>query len=265
MQPRLRFSLTRYLFLVCLLSWPFQFAFLLLGPEFRPLLLVSMVMAGVATWIAARFVFGDDLGGAGWKPGKPRYYLLGLLLALLLWLFPVLLEMWLGIHAPQQGPVAALQLLPLNALLTLLPAFGEELSWRGYLLPKLRQQFTTRQALLRHGLVTWFWHLPFLLAVAVHGSDNALAMFGVIALVSLIPAVLHAVIFAWFWQASGSLLMVTFYHVAFDEVRDALQDTVGFGWLAENWQMLVIIVLGSALLWRARWPGLTPLPNLARR
>lgn len=251
-----RFTIPRYLFVVCLLSWPFQFAYLLLGPDYRPVLLLSMIMAGVATVLAARFLFGDSLAGAGWRVGKLRYYLYALLLALVLWLFPVLLEGVLGIHAPQAALAAALALLPINALLTVLPAFGEELSWRGYLLPKLRQRFSVRQALLWHGLATWFWHLPFLLAMAVHGGDGWLLTFTVIAVVSLIPAVLHAVIFAWFWQASGSLLVATFYHVAFDEVRDALQDTVGFGWLAENWQMLVIIILGTVLLWRAGWTGL---------
>jgi len=256
MSPRLAFSTPRYLLVVCLLSWPFQFAYVFLGEEYRPILLLSMVMAGVATVLAARFLFGDDLSGAGWAIGNPRYYLLALLLALLLWLLPVLLEPRLGIRSTTADLGPALQLFAVSAVVTLLPAFGEEISWRGYLLPKLCQSYHVRKALLIQGLVTWIWHLPFLLAIAVHGSGDAMATFLVIALVSLIPAVLHAVIFAWFWQASGSLLVATFYHVAFDEVRDSLQTVAGFGWLAENWQMLAITLLGSALLWKARWPGL---------
>lgn len=228
----------------------------MLGEQFRPLLLLSMVMAGVATLLSARFLFGDDLSEMGWQPGKPGYYLTALGLALLLWLVPVWLEGLLGIRGTEADLVRALQLFAVSALLTIIPALGEEISWRGYLLPRLLQRHTVRRALLLHGLVTWFWHLPFLFAVGQQTGNSALLAFVVVALVSLVPAVLHAVIFAWFWQASGSLLLVTFYHVAFDEVRDALQASTGFGWLAENWQMLVIIVLGALLLWRARWPGL---------
>ena len=42
--------------------------------------------------------------------------------------------------------------------ITLVPAFGEEFSWRGYLLPRLLKRFTTRRALLVHGFVTCLWH-----------------------------------------------------------------------------------------------------------
>lgn len=250
------FSLPLYLLVVCLLSWPFQFAYLFLGEDFRPLLLLSMVMAGVGTWLAARFIFGDGLGDVGWRIGKLRYYLAGLALALFLWLFPVLLERVLGIHQPA-GPLRdALPLFLSAALFTLIPALGEEVSWRGYLLPKLLQDHSVRHALLKHGLLTWFWHLPFLLATGLQAEGNPVLSFFVIALISLVPAVLHAVIFAWFWQASGSLWVVTFYHVAFDEVRDSLQASVGFSWLGANWQMLIIIILGGTLLWRSSWKGL---------
>ncbi len=250
------FSLPLYLFVVCLLSWPFQFAYLLLGPEYRPLLLLSMIMAGIATLLSDRYLFGGKLIEANWRIGKIRYYVAALLLALVLWLLPAILEAVFGIHAWETNIASALPLLLVSSLLTVLPALGEEISWRAYLLPQLLKRYSTRRALLVHGLVTWFWHLPFLLAVALENPQGGLTTFTLIATVSLVPAVMHAVIFAWFWQASGSLILVTFYHVAFDEVRDALQATVGFSWLAENWQMGVIMLLGGLLLWQARWPGL---------
>jgi membrane protease YdiL (CAAX protease family) len=74
--------------------------------------------------------------------------------------------------------------------------------------------------------------------------------------VSLIPTVMHAVVFAWFWSTSRSLMVATVYHAAFDEVRDALEETVGFGMLAENWQAVVLTVLGLLLLRKAPWQSL---------
>ncbi len=249
------FSLPLYIAIVCALSWPFQIAFVWLGSDARPILLLSMLMAGASTWFAARYVFGDSLAQAGWRFGKFRYYLSGLLLAALLWLFPVLVEQ--ALTSPRidwsAGLQTAVTLLLTSSLLTLLPAFAEEISWRGYLLPKLLLCYSTRQALLVHGLVTWVWHLPFLLVTGSNlGSDPFLGIALVLA-VSLVPAVMHAVVFAWFWARSGSLLVVTFYHVMFDEIRDTLATTIGFGWFAENWQMLVLTVLGLLLIVNTRW------------
>ena len=71
--------------------------------------------------------------------------------------------------------------------------------------------------------------------------------------VSLIPTVMHAVVFACFWSTSGSLVVATVYHSSFDEVRDTLEESVGLGMLAENWQAVVLTILGTLLLWKAPW------------
>lgn len=257
MTSRRQFSLPLYLLIVCAWSWPFQLLYLWQG--YRPVLLLSMIGAGIGTFVAGRFLFGHGFADAGWKPGRLRYYFLAFGLALLLWLLPVLVEMATGINSSDSSVLLNIPGVLIPAmLLTVVPAFGEEFSWRGYLLPRLLEHHSQRRALLIHGLVTWFWHWPFLVATALAMSGNSVVAVIAVLLVSLIPAVLHAVVFAWFWQASGSLLLVTFYHVAFDEVRDALQATAGFGWMAENWQMLVLIVLGAGLLWKGRWSGLSP-------
>jgi hypothetical protein len=43
------------------------------------------------------------------------------------------------------------------------------------------------------------------------------------------------------------------YHSAFDEVRDSLEGSVVLGPLSQNWQMLILTILGIALLWKAKW------------
>ena len=40
---------------------------------------------------------------------------------------------------------------------------------------------------------------------------------------------MHAVIFAYIWSTCQSLAVATVYHSAFDESRDALETSVGFG------------------------------------
>jgi hypothetical protein len=68
------FSLKIYLLIVFALSWPFQITFLFLGEEFRPMLLVSMVMAGVGTLIAGGIYSRTDLPVL--SPGSGIYRLL---------------------------------------------------------------------------------------------------------------------------------------------------------------------------------------------
>jgi membrane protease YdiL (CAAX protease family) len=143
--------------------------------------------------------------------------------------------------------------------ITLVPAFGEEFSWRGYLLPRLLERFTTRKALLVHGFVTWLWHVPFIVTMGFELEGAPAVAVPLVLAVSLVPTVLHAVVFAYLWSISGSLLVATVYHSAFDEVRDTLQESVGFGTLAENWQAVVLTILGALLLWKVPWN--TPSPG----
>lgn len=248
------FSIKLYLLIILILSWPFQLIYLFLGDAFRPLLLISMVAAGVGTYLAGKYVFKDGFAKAGWSWGKPKHYLLSLVFALGLWLLPSLLERFLGLYTA----AAAVSLsgfvttFVFSFFTTMIPAFGEEFSWRGYLLPRLQLRYSARHALLLHGLITWIWHLPVLLFMGLRAGGNPFISVSIILLVSILPTVMHAVVFAYIWSQSKSLAVATFYHIAFDEVRDTLEDTVGLGLLGQYWQMLVLTISGLVILWQVK-------------
>ena len=249
------FSLKIYLFIVILVSWPFQIAYIFLGDDYRPILLVSMTMVAVGTYICGKYVFKDGFKDAGWSFGQARHYFYVLLFALFLWLFPSLVEQYTGGYSPiidvSYGDLISTFLL--SALITIIPAFGEEFGWRGYLLPRLLGQYPERRALLIHGLVTWIWHLPFVVVMGFKAGGNPLLSVPMVLLVSFIPTILHAVVFAFIWSSTASLAVSVFYHVCFDEVRDTLRDSIGLGVLGENWQMFVLSVVGIWLLWKGTW------------
>jgi uncharacterized protein len=249
------FSLKVYLLIIIALSWPFQIAYAFLGEAFRPLLLLSMIMVAVGTYIAGGFVFRDGFENAGWQWGKPRHYAYAFGLALFLWAFPRAVEQFLGIYeAPQDvGVTTILAEFLFSFTITLIPAFSEEFGWRGYLLPRLFMRYSTRRALLLHGFITWVWHLPVLVLMGLKMTGNPLVSVPLVMLISLIPTIMHAVVFAYIWSSTQSLAVVTVYHAAFDEVRDTLEGSVGLGPLSQNWQMLILTILGIALLWKAKW------------
>ena len=257
------FSLPLYLGLIFALSWPFQIAFALWAEtEVARFTLssLSMVMVTVGSFIAGRYIFRDGFARAGWRWGKPKHYAAVLGLALLIWAAPVLVELVFGLHLLPAGLTltAILARFAVYFVITLIPAFGEEFGWRGYMLRHLAERYPLRRALLLHAFIWWAWHLPALVGIgladaAEGGAAGALAFtLGI----SLIPAMMHAIIFAYIWSATQSLAVATVYHSAYDEVRDALERSVGFGPLVSVWQALVLTILGAVWLWRGNWKGL---------
>lgn len=250
------FSISKYLLILILFSWPFQIVYSFLGESYRYLLLISMIMVAVATYISGKFIFGDGFKDAGWHFGKPKHYLFSFTLALFLWLFPSVIERVFGIYQPvNQWSTSQFVLTFLSSfLITLLPALSEEFAWRGYLLPRLFARYSERRALLLHGLVTWIWHLPVLVYMGWQ-MNSATPMISIllVLLVSLIPTIFHAIVFAYIWNATSSLAVSTVYHASFDEIRDSLENSVGLGLLGQNWQMLVLTILGATILWKAQW------------
>jgi membrane protease YdiL (CAAX protease family) len=62
----------------------------------------------------------------------------------------------------------------LGPVINLIPTLGEELGWRGYLLPKLRTLMPDRAALILTGVIWGVWHLP----VIVLGHNYGTAYWG---------------------------------------------------------------------------------------
>lgn len=257
-KPR-SFSLSLFLVVVILLSWPFQIAYPFLGEEYKPLLLVSMIMVAVGTYICGKWIFKDGFTNAGWSWGKPKYYLYVFLLALFLWLFPSVIERSLGWYVTDEVGFSTLfSSFFISFIITIIPAFSEEFTWRGYLLPRLMRKYHERKALLIHGLITWVWHLPFVVVIGWEVGGNPWVSVPLVLAVSFIPTIMHAVVFAFIWMRTGSLAVSTIYHVSFDEVRDTLGEEVGLGSFGQNWQMLVLTLLGVLLLVKAPWKKLLP-------
>lgn len=214
-----------------------------------------MIMVGVSTFVCGKWIFKDGFKNAGWNWGKPKHYVYVFAFALFLWFLPSFIERYFGFYNAANGIKfhAIISGFLFSATITIIPAFGEEFGWRGYLLPKLLAKYKYRKALLTHGLITWIWHLPFLIIIGLQTSENSFLFVPIVLIISLIPTIMHAVVFAFIWSRTASLAVATMYHVFFDEVRDTLQDTVGLGILGENWQILALTSIGVLLLWKVKW------------
>lgn len=59
----------------------------------------------------------------------------------------------------------------LGPIINLIPTLGEELGWRGYLLPKLREFISDRSALIITGIIWGLWHIPVIVMGHNYGKD----------------------------------------------------------------------------------------------
>jgi uncharacterized protein len=145
--------------------------------------LVGMFTPTIATLVMLLLVTRDGYTRAGWAGlGLHR-------LGLRVWWFALLAPLvvlggaygvvW-GTGLASFGVSADIKatnpiLLPLLVILsiaknTLTASLGEELGWRGYLLPHL-ESLGQRRALLLSGLLHGIWHLPFILLTSFYHSD----------------------------------------------------------------------------------------------
>jgi membrane protease YdiL (CAAX protease family) len=76
-----------------------------------------------------------------------------------------------GDIAPKVLAAQALVFAAIGPVVNIIPTMGEELGWRGYLLPRLRVFFSDRAALLLSGAIWGIWHLPVIVLGHNYGTD----------------------------------------------------------------------------------------------
>jgi len=84
---------------------------------------------------------------------------------------------------------------------------GEEIGWRGYVLPRLQARHTALIAALIGGVIWGFWHLP---KFVTHWSTPGFAIF-------MLDTMLKSVLLAWLYNGTGgSLLLTVLAHAAWN-------------------------------------------------
>lgn len=174
-----------------------------------------------------------------WRFGRVQY-----LVALLL--VPALAIASAQLQATLVGPITWPDPASLMMALVwpLLAALGEEIGWRGLLLPRLEQTMGLLPAATVVGLLWGLWHLPSdYIALKGYGGWFWLAF--------LIngPLILtgHSVIMAWLWRRTqGSLVVVVLYHWSITASAMAAPSAAADGLLG-----IASASIAAALIWLA--------------
>jgi membrane protease YdiL (CAAX protease family) len=144
--------------------------------------------------------------------------------------------------------------------------FFEEIGWRAWLLPRLRERLGARSAVVVTAIVWALWHVPFQLSGVQHIDGVSPAR-----LASTLPIgiMIAGLILGWLWLRTESLWLVSIAHGALNnwgqyafkymkDTRDAGNDA-----LALSGGFLVLLAVALVLLWRAVPTGASPSAAVA--
>lgn len=134
-------------------------------------------------------------------------------------------------------------------------ALGEEIGWRGYLVPELAKTTSFTRTALISGLVWAAWHVPLLLFADYNGGTPA--WYGLTCFSVMVIGI--SFVFAWMRLRSGSLWTGAFLHASHNLVIQSIltpltTDTGRTRYVIGEfgWALAASAVVVAVLVWRRR-------------
>ena len=212
--------------------------------------------------IITRLAFQKNLQGFGWKIGDLRWWLAAMIIPILVGLVQFGTA-WLTGLAPFLPEQAALFLsiqfpggLIFGLCSNIISATGEEIGWRGLLVPELGR-FTTFTWIALISAFIWFcWHVPVMLSGG-YGGSGGLVYSMIIFFLSMIGG---STLFAWIRLRSGSIWPAVLLH-GFDNYfvqvfypAITAKTEAGEMMLGEfGWYVVIISMVIGLLFWYLRY------------
>lgn len=218
--------------------------------------LALMWCPGVSA-LVTRLIFQRNVRGEGWQWGETRWAALAYVLPLLyatvayggVWLTRLGGVDFTRFHTP------LLTFFVLGTAQSLLSATGEELGWRGFLVPTLARTMSFRRTALISGAIWAAWHVP--LIIFADYNAGAPAWYSVPCFAIMVVSI--AFPFAWLRLRSGSVWPAAILHAAHNLFIQAFFDrvTVDTGptrWLTSEFgaALAVTTAITAWLFWRVR-------------
>ena len=252
-------ELTTYLVLTFALSSVFYWLIISagsLGAKGGLYVFALMWSPGVSA-LVTRLMFQRNVRGEGWLPGSPRWLALAYLLPIV-YATAAYGTVWLtGLGAVDlsrfRTPVTTF--LVAGSLQGLLAATGEELGWRGFLVPELARTMSLGRTALVSGAIWALWHMPLIIFANYNAGTStwyALLCFAIMVIAMSFPM-------AWLRLRSGSVWPAAILHASHNLFVQAFFDrvTVNTGptlWLTTEFGAALVVTIGltACLFWRAR-------------
>lgn len=160
--------------------------------------------------IVTQWLFRGRVHDFGWGAGSKKYWLWGLTVPLLYACVIYGMAWFTGLAGFRPPTLAFVASIPVGFVAACIAALGEEIGWRGLLIPELYRLTTFTKASLLTGIVWAIWHYPAVVFADYHSQAPR-----IFDLVTLTVTVLGLSLFtAWLRLRSGSLWPVVLWHGA---------------------------------------------------
>ena len=220
---RERRRILTFLGITFLLSWLLMgFIISRGGLRFGGLWILLLMWVPGLTSLAYRFFAKIGFDDVGWRPGRLQYWLLAVATPLLVASISYSISWLTGVSELSPAPedllirngvssplVLVLTAYPISFVFGCLAALGEELGWRGFLIPKLYKT-TWKYPLILSSVIWGVWHLPLILWGGYASSDIPLLS----AALFLVMILCSGVFVGWLRMTSGSVWVAMAYHAA---------------------------------------------------
>ena len=168
---------------------------------------------GIAA-VITHLVYHRSLRGLGWSWGKTRYQALSFVTPIAYSLVAYACVWLLGLGRIRQdiAPVQPLKvavIVVLGTLVHCIYGLGEEIGWRGLLVPRLVELGGFTRASLISGAIWALWHCPLILFANYHGS-NVPVWYSLACFTLMVMGINFA--FNWLRLKSGSVWTAMFMH-----------------------------------------------------
>jgi membrane protease YdiL (CAAX protease family) len=250
-----------FCFVILTFSLSSIFYYLIISHGFGGLnVLLLMWMPGISALITS-LIFFRSIRGFGWKPGKVKYLIFA-------YIFPIIICLisygifWLFNLGTYTGNLHSnfILFLVTGTIGGIISALGEEIGWRGFLVPKLARLTTFTWVAVISGVIWALWHFPLILFSTYNSGTPlwwSLPLF-------FISAIAISFIFAWLTLKSGSLWPAVILHASDNLFNQQVFGPLASGnlshWLVgETGLILCIITIIFALIfwmWRYKLPDL---------
>jgi membrane protease YdiL (CAAX protease family) len=239
---------------------------------------------GISALITMK-ILNRNISDLGWKWGKTKYqiwsYLIPLLYALIAYLviwvfgwggfydkeFVTMLTKSFGFGEIGSGFIIAFYFLFIGifgTIRSMASALGEEIGWRGFLVPELyKTQGFTKTSLIS-GFIWGIWHLPILLFADYNsGTPSWYAMSCFMVLI-----ISMSFIYTWFRIKSGSLWTAVILHASHNLFIQNIftpltEDTGNTAYYIDEFGIVLpIVAIGFAIYYWSKRNELTPKPNI---
>lgn len=267
----MRKQLIIFFIIFIILSVIFQYFAISTG-TLMPWVIGIMWSPGIAA-LAARLVVQKNLRNLGWGWGKTRYQLISYLLPLffciivygVVWLtglgifssdtYSSLVSRQFGLETPLSFGLSLFIIITMGMIFGLMKAPGEEIAWRGFLVPELYKITSFTKTSIIIGLIWAVWHYPVILYTGYYSGSKpwyAIPCF-------TLMVIGLSFIMTWLRLKSGSLWTAAILHTSHNIFIQAVFDPLTKRTAATEYittefgiGMAVIYCIAAYFFWRKR-------------